>query len=150
MRVLLAVSASVFFVAGCGDDAGNVEVHPVRGVVKFDGQPMKGGGSIAFIPVSATSGKTAGGEILPDGTYVLSTYADGDGSMTGDFRVVVTQVTVIEPPPTEDGQPPAEVIDLAVPEEDHIPAIYGDYDNSPLTATVKAEDNEINFDLKRQ
>ena len=149
MRRLLAITVPFLLLAGCGDGSANVKVHPVRGVVNFDGQPMKGGGSIAFIPVNTTSGKTAGGEILPDGTYVLSTYGDGDGSMAGDFRVVISQVTVIEPEPTEDGQPPAEVIDLAVPEVDHIPTIYGDYEKSPLTATVKAEDNKIDFELER-
>lgn len=150
MRRLVAVIATLLLLAGCGEGVENVEVHPVRGVVDFDGQPMKGGGSIAFIPLSATSGKTAGGEILPDGTYVLSTYADGDGSMVGDFRVVITQVTAIEPEPTEDGQPPASATELAVPEEDQIPTVYGDYAQSPLTAKVEAQDNEINFDLQRQ
>ena len=55
---------------------------------------MKGGGAISFVPTSNQPGKAAGGEIKDDGTYELMTHKPGDGSMAGDFRVTITQVTV--------------------------------------------------------
>lgn len=132
---------------GCGS---NQSVYPVQGLVKFEGKPMVGGGSIALIPITSREGKTAGGEIKEDGTYTLMTYEEGDGSMIGDFRVVVTQVTVKEPPNTGDGQPAAQAI-IEVRAADQIPAIYSDQQSSPLTAKVEAKPlNTLNFDLKRQ
>jgi hypothetical protein len=110
---------------------------------------MAGGGSIAFVPLDGQAGKTAGGEIAADGSYQLTTYEPGDGSMVGRFRVVITQVVEREPPPSEDGQPPPQATP-AVPLADRIPAKYSDYQNSPLMAEVKAQDiNELNFPLAR-
>jgi hypothetical protein len=147
---LLATLATVAAL-GCGgsDDA---QVYPVKGRVTFNGKPMAGGGSIAFAPINSQTGKAAGGEIRPDGTYELTTYSDSDGSMPGDFRVTIMQVTVQEPPTTSDdgGKPqPAPVATVA--EADRIPAIYSDPYNSPLTAKVEAKElNELNFELERQ
>jgi hypothetical protein len=140
---LLALGA-----AGCG--GGNASVYPVKGQITFEGKPMRGGGTIAFIPLSKQDGKAPGGEIAEDGTYVLSTYTSGDGSMTGEFRVVITQVVEQEPGASEDGQKVSKTT-FAVPPADRIPAIYADPNNSPLTAKVEAKNpNELNFELKRQ
>jgi hypothetical protein len=136
--------------AGCGP-SDDVEVYPVRGRITFNGKPMVGGGSIAFYPLGSQAGKAPGGLVNEDGTYGLTTYTDGDGSMPGEFRVVIVQVTVKEGAPTADGvKAPAAAIPT-VSEADRIPAIYSDPYNSPLTATVEAKElNEINFDLARQ
>ena len=96
---------------GCGP-ADQVKVYPVKGTVKFQGQPMKGGGSIAFYPTGGQVGATPGGEIKEDGTYELMTYKPGDGSMPGDYRVVITQVTVKEPIASPDGSAPLVVQEI--------------------------------------
>ncbi len=138
---------------GCGE-ADQLEVYPVQGRVNFRGKPMAGGGSIAFIPVSGQEGKTAGGEIQEDGSYYLSTYGDGDGSIPGEFRVVITQVVESEPQAVSDGEGMNEAAPIAnsgsrVDEADWIPPIYSDHRNSPLTARVEATDsNQLNFELK--
>lgn len=140
---------------GCGGSGDNVEVFPVKGTVTFEGKPMTGGGSIAFIPTAGQQGKSAGGIINEDGTYVLSTYGEGDGSMAGEFRVLITQIVYQEPEFGGDsdagaGAAEPEAVSV-VPEEDRIPTVYSDPTRSPLTATVEAKElNEINFDLKRQ
>jgi hypothetical protein len=147
--VLLGMSAS-----GCGGASDNVEVFPVKGKVNFNGKPMVGGGSISFVPTAKQQGKGAGGVINPDGSYVLGTYAEDDGSMIGDFRVVITQVVFDEPENTGDsdsgGMAQTEPITV-VPEGDRIPPIYSDFAGSPLTAKVEAKDlNEIDFSLDLQ
>jgi hypothetical protein len=143
---LAATCALLLFALGCES---NNAVYPVRGKVMFDGKPMAGGGSISLLPLKEQEGKTAGGEIAEDGTYTLSTYGDGDGSMPGEFRVVIYQVTEKEPERTEDGQRPA-FSTSSLPMADRIPEVYADPRNSPLRATVEAKSlNEINFDLKR-
>ncbi len=145
----IAIAAIVAVTLGCGP-SDQVKVYPVKGVVSFEGKPMKGGGSIAFIPSGGQSGAAPGGEIKEDGTYELMTYKPGDGSMPGDFRVAITQVTVKEPEAAPDGSAPKPVDGPNVQPADQIPMIYSNYAESPLTAKVDAKPNEINFDLKRQ
>jgi hypothetical protein len=142
-------AAAIALAATTSGCFGRIPVHPVKGTITFDGKPMKGGGSIAFVPLGDQQGKTAGGEVLADGTYQLMTHQPGDGSMAGDFRVVITQVTQKEPERTPDGKAPPKG-SLSLPEADRIPAIYADSQNSPLTAKVEAKSNEINFELKRK
>jgi hypothetical protein len=141
---LLACLVSV----GCSP-AGQVKVYPVKGRITFDGKPMIGGGGISFVPKTNQAGKTAGGIINPDGTYVMGTYAEADGSMTGDFRVIIFQETAKEPERTADGARPTAVA-AAVAPADRIPLKYANERESPLSATVEPKPNEINFDLKRQ
>jgi hypothetical protein len=151
MRRLLVLSFCLMHSIwiGCGS-SDNVAVFPVKGTVNFNGKPMLGGGSISLIPTGKQEGATAGGEIKADGTYELSTYKPGDGSMPGDFRVVINQVVFQEPEPSPDGSAPGPAPPPAVAEPDRIPTIYSDSMNSPLTMRVEATANEINLDLKPQ
>jgi hypothetical protein len=122
-------------------------VYPVKGKISFEGQPMMGGGSIALYPLSGQKGKMAGGIVAEDGSYVLTTNREGDGSMPGEFRVVITQQTEQEPEATPDGQAPAKA--KSVPQANRIPNVFSDPIHSPTKITVKPENNEINIDLKR-
>lgn len=136
--------------AGCGN-GDRVTVYPVRGSVMFDGKPMEGGGSISFVPLEGQSGKAAGGTIERDGRYVMSTYGDGDGSMAGKFRVVIGQSVWDEPMNRGDGQAGSSEPVRTIGEHDEIPAVYGDFQKSPLTVEVtRSNPPEVNFDLKRQ
>jgi hypothetical protein len=150
IRIGAVVAMAVLICLGCGP-AGQVKVYPVKGKVTFEGKPLAGGGAISFVPVASQEGKTAAGEIKEDGSYELTTYEPGDGSMVGDFRVVINQVTEKEPEPTPDGAPPPKGGSRVVAEADRIPAIYADFQNSPLTAKVEAKSlNTLDFVLKRQ
>jgi hypothetical protein len=143
------VGASAVLIAslGCGND--RVSVYRVHGKVTLDGKPMRGGGAISFMPAGGQAGKAAGGEIAEDGSYELTTYSPGDGSMAGEFRVVINQVVEKEPEMTQDGQKAAKAATV-VPPADRIPDIYSDPVRTPLTAKVEAKSpNEINLDLKR-
>ena len=147
--LVIAAAAVALASPGCGQ-SDRVAVFPVHGQLTFEGKPMTGGGSIALIAVGGQQGKTAGGEVKPDGTFSLTTYEEGDGSMPGEFRVVVTQVVVKEPDASEDGQAVASGPVSVVAEDERIPGVYSDHQNSPLTARVEANsENELNLDLKR-
>lgn len=137
--------AALCSIMGCGDD--RFAVYPVSGVVTYNGAPMMGGGSIAFVSMGDQKGKNAGGEIDELGNYTLYTNSPGDGSMAGEFRVVITQVVEEEPESTPDGTTPPPPRP-PVPLEKRIPAKYSDFQKSPLKAVVKKEKNELNFDLK--
>jgi hypothetical protein len=140
---ILFSSAALLVVVGCS----SAKVYPVSGQINFKGKPMAGTGSITFIPVVQKEGAPmAGGEVLADGTYKLTTVNANDGAMAGDYRVVISQVTSVEPKPAADGEAAPKVVGALTPDQ-LIPAIYADHAKSPLTATVKAEKNTINFDL---
>lgn len=155
MRSTIGILSGLLIIAagGCGGGDGKVDVYPVKGTVTFNGKPMIGGGSITFVPTSPQEGKTAGGIINEDGTYEMTTYAEGDGSMAGTFRVVVTQVTVQEPDYGGDsdagGTAPGEPVET-VGMEDRIPPIYSDAAQSPATVTVEEKDNVIDIKLEPQ
>jgi hypothetical protein len=147
-RTWLVVGALVVAAAaaGCG---GNNPVYPVQGKVMFEGKPMLGGGAISLIPLDKREGKAAGGEIAEDGTFKLTTYRPGDGSMVGEFRVVISQSVEKEPEATPDGQKAPKAA-ASVPMNARIPIVYADSANSPLKIKVEAKSmNEINLDLKR-
>jgi len=148
MRKTLLIGL-ILLVAGCSP-SGQVKTYPVKGTIKFEGKPMVGGGAISLIPITDQRGKTAGGTIQPDGTYSLETYKPGDGSMAGEFRVVIFQETVKEGKAAPDGAAPSATAAMDVPVADRIPVVYADDRNSPLKATVETKPNVIDFDLKRQ
>jgi hypothetical protein len=137
----------VLMLAGCGP-FGEASVYPVKGKVTFEGKPLVGGGSIAFVPLTPPTGRPAGGVIAEDGTYQLTTRRQGDGATAGEFRVVITQQTVKEPEAAADGQDPIKP--SSIPMADRIPAAFSDHAQSPVKATVEPKSpNEINIDLKR-
>lgn len=144
---------------GCGGEE-RATVYPTSGIVHYDGKPMVGGGAISFIPISTQKGKTAGGVIKEDGTFVMSTYEEGDGSIEGEFRVIVYQTTMQEPEtvPDSDGtesgknfEPvPTEPIQT-VEKKDRIPTLYSDAVKSPVTVKIdpNGHNESLNIDLKR-
>lgn len=146
---LLPYFFAATFAAGCGS-SDNVTVYPVKGKITFNGKPMVGSGAISLIPTDNQSGAVAGGEIKEDGTYELTTYKPGDGSMPGNFRVLIHQEVFQEGQNTEDGAAPAAGVPPPVPEADRIPEIYSHPMNSPLTMKIEAGPNEIDLDLKPQ
>ncbi|MGN6135531.1 MAG: hypothetical protein ACTHOU_13675 [Aureliella sp.] len=147
------VGLTVLVGSGCtsGD---RIEVYPVQGKVSFAGKPMSGGGAIAFVPIGDQRGKAAGGMIDQSGAYTLTTFEPGDGSMSGEFRVIINQTVFDEPETNVDSDAGASKEDGAVatvPKADRIPLIYSDPTNSPLTAKVEAKSlNEIDFALQRR
>jgi hypothetical protein len=141
--------AVVVLLASC-KPSGQVKVYPVKGRVTYQGKPMVGGGAIMFVPKAEQAGKAPGGVIKPDGTYELGTYTANDGSMAGEFRVVIVQETAKEPEPTPDGAPPPAAAPAVVAPADRIPLVYASDRDTPLTATVEPKPNEIDFDLKRE
>ena len=78
--VLATVLAS-----GCGRGPTTV---PVRGEVYFNGQPMKDG-IVVYVPNDSAAARQASGRIQSDGSFVLTTFKNGDGVVPGDYSIVV-------------------------------------------------------------
>lgn len=69
--------------AGCGD--GLPDRVPVSGRVLIDGQPLTMG-QVKVVPANE---RAAQGAVQPDGTFMLSCYKLGDGSVPGTHKVAV-------------------------------------------------------------
>lgn len=147
----LCLAASL---VGCGN-GDRVTVYPTKGVVLFEGKPMAGGGAITFVPLTALEGKAAGGVIKEDGTFVMSTYEEGDGSIAGEFRVMIHQSTMQEPEttPDADGKAAASRSEptQTVAKDALIPRVYSDPNQSPLTVKVdpNGSNEALSLELKR-
>jgi len=101
-RILwLPVLLATVLLTGCG--GGEFDTTAVSGTVTFDGQPVTSG-RIRFVPQgdSTITGKPAQGEVQPDGTFVLTTYDEGDGAVVGRHRVYYAPPESLETSETEE------------------------------------------------
>ncbi|MFM8475141.1 MAG: hypothetical protein ACKOEO_05020 [Planctomycetaceae bacterium] len=85
----------------------------------------------------------------------MSTYADGDGSMAGTFRVVIVQSTSEEPDFGGDsdalGAAAKSSGTSTVARDEIIPTLYADPGASPLSVTIESkEQNELTIELNRR
>ena len=132
MRIGTLKSLTVIFALlgacwGCGTSGGaNASLIPVKGKVTYKGQPLAQG-SVTFEPQD--SGKRATGKLQADGTFVMSTYKEGDGVIAGEHSVIIT------------GVDKTLARDRAF--KKYMFRSYG-----ALTAQVTPENTEFTFDLK--
>lgn len=120
---------------GCGKPSYQLDTAPVRGTVTLDGGPLPSG----YVVVPTTRGRMASGRIAPDGTFVLTTYDDGDGAQVGTHPVVVNEV------------PPDEFSSVPRQNRVRIPERYSSAGTSGLEVTVKPdEENVLNLQLTTQ
>lgn len=104
-------------VVGCSGGGGPERtVAPVKGVITFRGEPVKGG-SITLRPIEVSGagsgilGKPASGVVQDDGSFVLSTYGKGDGAVVGKHQVMFTPI-MIGPETPEDKPKPSPYLGL--------------------------------------
>ncbi len=89
----VASSLLLAFVAGCS--GGSSKTSPVSGIVRFPDGKLLREGTIEFELASEENAATATGEIGPDGSFVLGTFAVDDGAIPGTHRVAVISDVVI-------------------------------------------------------
>lgn len=73
---------------GCGGPSYELETAPVSGKVTLDGVPLTEG----MVQMLPSKGRMAKALIRPDGSFVLSTYGNGDGAQVGKFPVTVSML----------------------------------------------------------
>ena len=128
------------FCSGCGP--GFPETADVSGRVTYAGKPVPEG-RVLFWP---EEGRPAMGEINPDGTYHLTTFAEGDGATPGTHKVTIKATRVHFPgggasSPEAPGAPGRPIVEWLVPER------YEQVATSPLTVDVQPGENTVDFDL---
>jgi hypothetical protein len=121
-------------IAGCGCGSSGPPLYPVRGKVLLNGEPAAGT-LVVFHPKSEQEFKhRPSGRVADDGSYVISTFGEGDGAPPGAYTVTLsTSASRTE----RVGAKKGGLI------ENRLPKKYGDPKTSPLTATVTAGPTEI-------
>jgi hypothetical protein len=90
LKSLTVMIALLGTCSGCGTSVGaGAPLIPVKGKVTYKGKPLSQG-TVTF--ESQDSGKRARGKLQADGTFVMSTYKDGDGVAAGAYTVIITGV----------------------------------------------------------
>ncbi len=125
---------SFFLLIGCGGESGPVRYH-VTGTVTLDGEPL-GQGTIFFVPQG--DGMAGGSTEISNGAYE---FRDDKGIAEGAYRVEI--LSKKKTGQKIDGPGPDGKVDEFV---SIIPEKYNTA--SELTATIKAGDNQLDFDLK--
>ena len=122
---LLALSTFVAIIAlttaGCSRGP---EIVPVRGKVLYNGEPLAFG-SVMFQP---PGGQPARATIQSDGSFVLTTEAEGDGATVGPNRVRITSYEAQNPAAASEGE--ARLGKLLIPRR------YTDIDTSGISVEV--------------
>jgi len=136
--------------AGCGGDPSKPKLGRVSGTVKYKGQPVTKG-LISFVPVGgagAKTGQAATGEIGKDGSFVLSTFANGDGAVLGQHVVVVQSRE--DDPSLQGGDmpiPDSRGQTKVKPPRDLVPGKYAKSETSTLRQTVADGSNSFEIEL---
>jgi len=134
-------------------DKDKVKVYSASGSVTLFGQPLAGA-NVAFAPTGDQP--TAFATTDDQGNFELTTYDFGDGAAEGTYKVVISKATTA---PTEGGVEDEHADDTVVSSHggggdagqasDLVPAQYTTSTDTPLTAEVKAgEDNVFPFEIK--
>ena len=140
----LAVALLLALAAGCSSKKG----YKVAGKVLVNGQPA-GGATVVLSPAGnpQTMDKKPNAMTRDDGTFELSTLADGDGVEPGDYLVTITWPGKPKPSARPKGMSGGDDERATTP--DQLRGKYADPQSSGLKITVKPEANELApFDLK--
>lgn len=136
----------VVALAGCGPNL--PRCFPVSGTVTVDGQPVAGG-TITFYP---EAGRSAMGKIEADGSYKLTTFRDDDGALPGRHAVTIKATTVSGPAAPESFEAELAQANSADKRSGPLSDLARSRkvlarDQSPLTADVAEQANQIDFAL---
>jgi hypothetical protein len=173
---LLMLVAIGLLTTGCSRGGNRPIVHPVKGRVMLEGQPLEGVG-VSFRPVVKGQGVTAFGKTLADGSFSITSTLGGSldaGAAAGEYAVMLQKFLEVAP----DAVPPqfaaaADDSSRQVQQwfskqettriEDEktvrcvilglLPEAYGNAETSGLRVTVKPGTNSgpaFEFDLQRE
>jgi hypothetical protein len=96
---LLVLVAIGLLATGCSRGGNRPIVHPVKGRVTLEGQPLEGVG-VSFSPVVKGLGATAFGKTLADGSYTLTSTRGGTlgaGAAAGEYDVMLQKFVDVVP-----------------------------------------------------
>ena len=121
----------LMFLPGCGPP--KTETVKVTGKITIDGNPIEQG-AITFVSIDGAT--PVGGGTISNGTYFAEV-------PPGQKRVVVNGQKLVGTEPLYDvpDSPTRDKLERVTP------LIYNNQQNSPLTADIKGETKDLDFDL---
>jgi len=132
MRFCFYTTLCLLAACGCSSSPDKGEVH---GKITFKGNPVKEG-RVTFL--NPNEGGASEAQINSDGAYAVA-----GGVALGEYVVEITPLVQIVD--TDPGKSPPAPVEKPAPD---IPLKYRQQGKTPLRASVKAGQNEINFDMK--
>jgi hypothetical protein len=175
LQTLLALIAIGLLATGCSRGGNRPIVHPVKGRVMLEGQPLEGVG-VSFSPFVKGQGVTAFGKTRADGSFTITSTLGGTlgaGAVAGEYAVMLQKLVDVAPdavPPefsAASGDPSRSVQQWFSKQETTrledektvryvilglLPEAYGKAETSGLRVTVKPGTNSgpaFEFDLQR-
>lgn len=143
------------FLAGCNRGPQTPPTAPVRGTVTFQGKPVEGAQVAFFCPQAG--GRPAIGTTDAEGHYTLSTFGVNDGALIGRHSVTISKFAFDRSDGASDQKPSSPPMNylpsgtaqdrLSANTRYALPWKYSDPNQSGLTADVRPEGSEVNFDL---
>lgn len=124
----------MLLMTGCGGTvAGKVlDLQPVSGLVKMDGQPFAGA-SVSFVPRGSTEGQIAVSVTDVGGNFEMA-YPDGSkGVPVGEYKVYISKLVTPSGDPIPEGKTAADV-----EAKDLVPAKYKQPDDLINVISVPA------------
>ncbi len=126
---VVCVAVWLIAVPGCGAKA----TYPVAGKVVLKGQADAKALTGYLVTLESTEQRVSGfGEIQADGTFQITTFAEGDGAVPGKHRIAVTPPT----PDSDQPRPPSK-----------IDTRYLEFSNSGLETEIRPGKNEVVLEL---
>jgi len=129
------VVTSCLLVAGVLTGCSGRKTYPVEGRIHAKDGAFAVPGLAGYLVMfeSVEQPVSASGVVQPDGTFRLGTFREGDGAVVGKHRVALT------PPLEEEGKPRPKKL---------LAERYQRFETSGLEVEVKAQTNEITFELE--
>ncbi len=131
--VWIAVGVCVSLCAGCSKEEPRVRVYPVRGEVKYKGQPAVNA-HVVFHPTDPNQSFRPHAFVQEDGSFQLSSYVSNDGAPVGTYKVTINWPHTL--PGSEDASGEHEGPDL-------LGGRFTDPNKSPWPVEVKPGPNEL-------
>ncbi len=143
-RLTLLVPLVFVVFSGCsGGGPPPLDVFPVTGSVRLDGEPI-GGVSVTFIPESGVAGGVGSAVSDDAGQFSMKSGENLDGVPAGEYRVLFMKMTLPDGSPIPEGAMAADV-----GAENRLPRIYNDLENTSIKAVVEAGENApFEFELR--
>lgn len=152
--LLTSLTGFMIFCIGCDSGPKNPPTFPVTGTVTYKGSAVEG--ATVVLVAEDAGGRGAVGNTDAEGKYSVGTFGDGDGAVSGSYKVKVFKYEMVSEPPNDgdDMTEEQEEEEYTGAEDDAegggnlLPAQYENPNKSGFTVDVSDQPVTLDLDLK--